>query len=121
MTDPSPDPARLDTAGIQKRLSAFRDERDWARFHDPRSLTLALAAEVGELAEALAWTGDGDAAIPRDAAADELADIATYLLHLANALDVDLGAEVERKLVTTRERFAGLLPGTPSRAHGGAA
>ncbi len=37
------------TAGIQARLQAFRDEREWQGFHDPRSLTLALTAEVGEL------------------------------------------------------------------------
>nr|HPJ19893.1 nucleotide pyrophosphohydrolase [Actinomycetota bacterium] len=29
----------------------FRDDRDWAQFHDPKSLILALVGEVGELAE----------------------------------------------------------------------
>ena len=105
----------LDTRAIQSRLAAFRDERAWARFHDPRSLALALAAEVGELAEGLAWTGDGASAFDRDAIGDELADIVTYVLHLANALELDLGAEVERKFAETRRRFAGLTPGTPSR------
>ncbi len=50
----------------------------------------------------------------------ELADIATYVLHLANALEVDLGAEVERKLDETRRRFAHLPAGTPSRKEAGA-
>ncbi len=54
----------FDTAGIQARLQAFRDEREWQEFHDPRSLTLALTAEVGELAQALAWMATA-AAKPR--------------------------------------------------------
>jgi len=105
----------LDTSAIQARLSAFRDEREWQQFHDPRSLTLALVAEVGELADALAWQGEGAPPPNRAALADELADITTYVLHLANALGLDLGAEVERKLDETRARFAGLPPGTASR------
>ncbi len=108
----------FDTERIQQRLRLFRDERDWARFHDPRSLTLALMAEVGELADTLAWAGDGSAGAGRSIAADELADITTYVLHLANTLGIDLGAEVERKLAETRERFADLPPGTPSRKQG---
>ncbi len=109
----------FDTAGIQARLQAFRDEREWQEFHDPRSLTLALTAEVGELAQALAWTAAAGAP-PTHEVAGELADIATYVLHLANALEVDLGAEVERKLDETRRRFAHLPAGTPSRKEAGA-
>jgi dCTP diphosphatase len=109
MTEP------LDTSGIQARLAAFRDEREWQRFHDPRSLALALAAEVGEIAQALAWQGEGAPPVDRDALADELADIATYVLHLANTLGIDLGAQVEHKLDETRRRFADLPPGTASR------
>jgi dCTP diphosphatase len=105
----------FDTERIQQRLRVFCVERDWARFHDPRSLTLAIAAEVGELAESLAWQGEGGSPPDRAAMADELADITTYVLHLANTLDIDLGAEVERKLAETRRRFADLPPGTPSR------
>lgn len=111
-TDPI---GRLDTSDVQDRLRAFRDERDWNHFHDPRSLTLALVAEVGELADSLAWRGGEPEPPSRDALADELADIATYVLHLANAVDIDLGVEVERKLDETRRRFADLPPGTPSR------
>lgn len=111
----------FDTRGIQARLDAFREERGWAPFHDPRSLVLAIATEVGELAEVLAWVPDGEPLDPtrREALADELADVITYGLHLANAIGVDLGGEVERKLTETRDRFAGVASGEPSRRPGG--
>lgn len=40
-----------DLIELRDRMREFTDERDWARFHDPKSLILALVGEVGELAE----------------------------------------------------------------------
>jgi len=42
-----------DIAELTERIRAFSEERDWTRFHDPKSLALALVGEVGELAELL--------------------------------------------------------------------
>ncbi len=33
----------------------FTAARDWERFHDVKSLTLALTGEVGEVAELVQW------------------------------------------------------------------
>lgn len=40
-----------DLAELAARMRAFTEERDWGRFHDPKSLVLALVGEVGELTE----------------------------------------------------------------------
>ena len=45
----------LDMAAIQKRLRSFAAERDWERFHSPKNLAMALAAEGGELLEIFQW------------------------------------------------------------------
>ncbi len=37
------------------------ERREWARFHDPKSLILALVGEVGELAELFQWLPAGEA------------------------------------------------------------
>ena len=107
----------LSTHHAQAEFAAFRDERGWAPFHDPQSLALALCGEAGELASVLAWCGaDGeiDDATRREAAG-ELADVVCFALHLANTLQIDLGAEVGNALAETRGRFASLPAGTPSR------
>ncbi len=44
-----------DIQELTRRMRAFTEARDWGRFHDPRSLALALIGEVGELAELLQW------------------------------------------------------------------
>ena len=43
--------------------NAFSDARDWAQFHSPRSLALAMVGEVGEVCELLQWRRwDGETA-----------------------------------------------------------
>ena len=44
-----------DLEAIQKKIIAFRNERDWAQFHDPKNLAEALSIEAGELQENFLW------------------------------------------------------------------
>jgi NTP pyrophosphatase (non-canonical NTP hydrolase) len=92
-------------------VNAFVDVRDWRRFHNPKNLVLALVGEVGEVAELVQWlTAEEAAALagdagPRDELADELADVAIYLLRLADEVGIDLAAAIEAKLARNAERF----------------
>jgi dCTP diphosphatase len=101
---------RLET--LQAELRAFRDERDWAQFHDPKSLILALVGEVGELAELFQWVPADEAATtfgtgPRQQrAAEEMSDVLIYLLGLADILGVDLLTAAREKLAASRQRFS---------------
>jgi len=96
---------------IRDRMRIFTRERDWEQFHDPKSLTLALVGEVGELAELLQW-------LPADQAAalsselplnhrlgEELSDVLIYLVRLADVCGVDLPAAVDSKMVAADARF----------------
>ncbi|HIT75831.1 MAG TPA: nucleotide pyrophosphohydrolase [Candidatus Avipropionibacterium avicola] len=77
-------------------MRAFSAERDWFRFHDPKSLLLALVGEVGELSEIFQWlpADEAGAQVADEPAAtqvrDELADVLLYLVRLADVLEVDL-------------------------------
>ena len=46
-------PDRLES--IRRAIIAFRDERDWAQFHDPKNLAQGLAIEAAELQEVFLW------------------------------------------------------------------
>jgi dCTP diphosphatase len=89
----------------------FTEDRDWARFHDPKSLTLALVGEVGELAELLQWVRHEDQAVAvreqplQDRLAEEMSDVLLYLLRLADVVGVDLGQAAAEKLQANEERF----------------
>ena len=63
---------------------AFRDERDWRQFHNPKDLALSLSLEAAELLEAWQWSGaDTSAAGRGDKVAEELADVLIYACYLA--------------------------------------
>ncbi|MBW9205370.1 nucleotide pyrophosphohydrolase [Mumia sp. zg.B17] len=91
-------------------MRAFTAERDWERFHDPKSLLLALVGEVGELAELFQWLPAVEA---RDAAVgeplhtrvgEEMADVLLYLVRLADVVEIDLGEAAARKMQLNAEK-----------------
>lgn len=95
---------------LRLELRTFARERDWEQFHTPKNLAMALAGEVGELLEIFQWlTPEEASAIMGSARADdvedELADVAIYLLRLADVLGIDLLAVARDKLERNRDRF----------------
>lgn len=97
---------------LTSAVREFARERDWEQFHDPKSLLLALTGEVGELAELFQWVPAEQAREAfsdpsrRQRAAEEISDVLTYLLRLADVLEIDVGAAAHAKLANSRERFA---------------
>jgi len=104
-----------------KQIRAFSEERDWTQFHDPKSLTLALVGKVGELAELLQWLPANEAAERiaheplRQRMAEEMSDVLTYLLRLADVAGVDLAVAASAKLSDSEGRFARITPNRRSR------
>ncbi len=93
---------------IRAEIQAFADERDWERFHSPRNLLLAVLSELGEAADIVRWQGDAGPAVPPDKQqdwADELADVFTLLVRLADRSGVDLTAAFATKLDQARLKY----------------
>jgi NTP pyrophosphatase (non-canonical NTP hydrolase) len=102
-------------------MRKFARDRDWAKFHDPKSVILALVGEVGELAELFQWLPATDArdlaqAEPlKTRASEEMADVLLYLVLLADVLGVDLATATLAKMDDSERRFppsliAGMAP-----------
>jgi dCTP diphosphatase len=96
-----------DLDDLTNRMRTFSEERDWGRFHDLKSLTLALTGEVGEVAELVQWLPAESLLQPdedlRERLGDELADVLLYLVRLADVSGVDLGAAASAKARSQRE------------------
>lgn len=101
-----------DLDALRDAMRKFTAERDWERFHDPKSLLLALVGEVGELTELFQWLPAGDAADLarreplRTRAGEEMADVLLYLVRLADVLGIELRDVTERKLVLNASKHA---------------
>lgn len=101
----------IDVDGAAQALQQFAADRDWQQFHSPKNLVMALSGEVGELTEIFQWMTEADshnaATNPKTAPAvhEELADVALYLIRLADVLGVDLNAAIESKLATNAAKY----------------
>jgi NTP pyrophosphatase (non-canonical NTP hydrolase) len=98
-------------AELTRLMREFTEERDWARFHDPKSLLLALVGEVGELAELFQWVPADAAAMSveepgrRERVGQEMADVLLYLVRLADVLGIDLMEAARAKQASARAKF----------------
>lgn len=93
-------------------LRAFVAERDWAQFHSPGNLAKSIVIEGAELLEHFQW----DESFDRAEVLDELADVLTYALLLADRLEADPDRIVLDKLAKTRAKYpADLAHGTSDK------
>ncbi len=88
---------------IVEKLIAFRDERDWAQFHNPKDLAIALNIEAGELLEAFLWKGPEDADIEK--VKEELADVFAYAFLIADKYKFDVVEIVTTKIKENGEKY----------------
>jgi dCTP diphosphatase len=86
---------------VHQQLAAFVAERDWAQFHTPENLAKSIAIEAGELLEVFQWESEVDT----DRVRDELADVLTYCILLADRIGVDSDQIILDKLALTREKY----------------
>lgn len=96
-------PRQLDPLdAVRARIVAFRDEREWMQFHNPKNLAASIVIEAGELLELFQWTNmEESERLGRDKRqqiSDEIADVAVYLIELADNLGIDLIAAIHQKM-----------------------
>lgn len=85
---------------------AFRDERDWKQFHNPKDLAISISIEAAELLEVFQWSGtDLDASGRREELEDELADVLVYCQFLADAIGADIPELMLMKLRKNAEKY----------------
>ncbi len=94
---------------IKKQVRQFVVERDWDQFHSPKNLSMALIVEAAELVEHFQWLSEEQScSLSPEKLAEvelELADIQIYLISLAEKLQLDLIAAVDKKLVLNARKY----------------
>lgn len=96
-------------AKLREQLKQFAAQRDWAQFHTPKNLASALVVEAAELLEPFQWLSAEESdqlnAEQHQAVADEMADVLSYLILLADRLDIDLYQATLRKIERNAEKY----------------
>ncbi len=96
---------------LAAEIKKFADARDWEQFHTPKNLSMAVAGEAGELVAEFQWLTAEQSSrsnMTSEKFKDvelEIADVAIYLIRLADVLGVDISEVVRKKLAINETRF----------------
>ena len=94
---------------ITTRICAFRDERDWLQFHNPKEMAVAVAAEAGELMQPFVWKSpeQSEAVVreKRGEISEEMADVAMLLFEFAHNSGINLEQAILAKLDKNERRY----------------
>ena len=86
---------------LAKIIRDFNEERDWDQFHSPENLAKSIAIESGELLECLQWNNNYN----KEQVCEELADVFTYCIMMAEKLGVKPEDIILKKLEKTKKKY----------------
>jgi NTP pyrophosphatase (non-canonical NTP hydrolase) len=101
----------MDIEALQTQLRDFAFERNWQKYHSPKNLSMALAVESSELLEIFQWLtieeseDKNDISFRKKEVQNELADILSYLLRLADVLEIDLETAIQQKIAKNAIKY----------------
>jgi len=96
-------------AQLRTKINQFVQERDWAQFHTPKNLAMAMIVEAAELVEQFQWDTpqESQQLTPekREAVSHELADTFVYLLRIAEVLEIDIIQATNDKIALNTQKY----------------
>jgi NTP pyrophosphatase (non-canonical NTP hydrolase) len=96
---------------MRELVRTFVRKREWEQFHAPKNLAMSIAIEAAELMEHFQWL---EVAASRQLKSDpqkmtaigeELADVLSYCIALANSLDLDISHILRDKMAKNALKY----------------
>jgi len=90
---------------IIEKIIAFRDERGWGKFHNPKDLAISISLEASELLEHFQWKSSDEALANIEKIKEELADVMIYSLLLSHELGIEIMSTIEGKIKKNAAKY----------------
>ena len=90
-------------SAVIEKVVAFRNERDWEKFHNGKDLAICLNCESSELLELFLWK-DAEQ-VNKDKLKEELADVLYSAFLLIDKYELDVDAIISEKLKSNAEKY----------------
>lgn len=89
-----------------EKIIAFREDRNWKQFHNPKDLAISLNLEASELLELFQWKSS-EAAVEEsyEKMKDEIADVIIYSLMLCHDLNIDVDSAIRNKIQKNADKY----------------
>ena len=88
---------------ITDEIIKFRNDRNWEQFHNSKDLSLAISIEAAELNELFLWKKAEEVDVNR--LQEELADIFTYSILLAQKHGLNIQEIISKKLASSALKY----------------
>ena len=89
-----------------QRVLRFRDDRDWRQFHTPKDLAISMSLEAAEVLELFQWSGaDLECRDKLPRLREELADVLSYCILLADVCGLDLDEIMNEKVDKNEAKY----------------
>ena len=89
-----------------QRVLKFRDDRNWRQFHTPKDLAISMNLEAAELLELFQWSGmDLECGHKREKLREELADVLSYCILMADVCGFDLDEIMNEKVTKNEAKY----------------
>jgi len=99
----------MDLSDITKEIIAFRDERDWKKFHNPKDLALSLTLEATEVLEHFQWKSQDEIRqyiqSNKSDIGEELADVLYWVLLMSHDLEINILESLNQKMKENRKKY----------------
>lgn len=94
------------TQETMNKVIQFRDDRNWRQFHNPKDLAISLSLEASELLEVFQWSGEDLTCEGKmDKIREELADVLSYCILMADVCGLDMDEIVQAKVKKNAEKY----------------
>ncbi|MDO9281909.1 MAG: nucleotide pyrophosphohydrolase [Methylotenera sp.] len=94
---------------LKARVNNFVTERDWAQFHSPKNLAMAMIVEAGEVVEHFQWMTEQQSRHldeqTKEQVGQELSDTFVYLLRIAEVCGIDLIEAANKKIDLNAQKY----------------
>lgn len=94
---------------LQRKIIAFRDDRDWKQFHNPKDTAISLSLEASEFLEHFQWKNEkeveGYIKSHKKELGEELVDILYWVLLNAHDLEIDLDKAFNEKMKVNGKKY----------------
>ncbi|MDZ4852932.1 MAG: nucleotide pyrophosphohydrolase [Pirellulaceae bacterium] len=96
---------------LKELVRHFVNQRRWKEFHTPKNLATSIMIEAAELSEHFQWLTPEESlsqaanTAPDSPIAEELSDVLSYVLAMANVLDIDLDDALRLKMAKNALKY----------------
>ena len=94
---------------LLQKIKKFRDERNWAQFHNHKDMAISIVLEASELLEHFQWKKDDEINAfdnsKNERIEEEIADILIYLVELSDNLGINILEAAGKKLEKNAKKY----------------